>query len=207
MTPTGSTASTSTDQKESAAKEINRIFIELKAIFPGWGASIANAEIDAEMRRQWLRGILESGIRTREQIDGGLAIARKQSTPFLPSIGQFVSWCNQAYEASTGFPSEFDALAAMTREFSKPAELRDWTAHHGAVYWAFRSRDSYDWKNYDEKKLQAVFKATWNKARQLNASGHEFIIPLPAPEQSKEHIQSSPETAQSHISSLMDMLK
>jgi hypothetical protein len=48
------------------------------------------------MRQQWLIGFLENGITSDLQINEGMAKARKYNKPFLPSVGQFIEWCNQA---------------------------------------------------------------------------------------------------------------
>ncbi|HAT6800622.1 TPA: phage replication protein [Citrobacter freundii] len=79
---------------EQVAKIINGVFTQLLAAFPAALTGRDQTDMD-EIRRQWVMAFAENGVTTMEQVDAGMRVARRQAKPFLPSPGQFVSWCKQ----------------------------------------------------------------------------------------------------------------
>jgi hypothetical protein len=72
---------------------INKIFIELAAIYPAWKNAFPNQQALDECKRQWMKAFKENGLDQWEYIERGLKEARADKNPFLPSVGQFVDWC------------------------------------------------------------------------------------------------------------------
>jgi len=60
-------------------------------------------QADSGYRRNLYKALVERNITTPEQIKKGLETARKQTTPWLPSVGEFASWC----KASAPYHKEF----------------------------------------------------------------------------------------------------
>ncbi len=107
--------------QERASQLFNILSIQLQAVFPAMKTYLKNqSELD-EFRRQWVMAFAENGITTVEQINSGMRIARKQESPFLPSPGQFVTWCKQGQMQSMGLPSVDEAID----EFNRYCRLRD----------------------------------------------------------------------------------
>ncbi|MDU7496133.1 MAG: replication protein P [Providencia rettgeri] len=120
--------------KQQVAQVFNELFRQLKATFP---AAIANfkeqSDLD-EFKRQWTIAFIENGIRTLEQINVGMKIARQQTSPFLPSPGQFVQWCKQEDFTQLGLPTE----AELYEVFKKYCSERGWRRFNwpsNACYW------------------------------------------------------------------------
>lgn len=120
--------------KQQVAQVFNELFRQLKATFP---AAIANfkeqSDLD-EFKRQWTIAFIENGIRTLEQINIGMKIARRQTNPFLPSPGQFVQWCKQGDYTSLGLPTD-DELFDMFKAY---CSVRGWCRFNwqsNACYW------------------------------------------------------------------------
>lgn len=90
---------------EEAIELFNDLFQQLKMTFPASMANIKSQEDFDELRRQWVMAFAENNIRSTVQINAGMAIARKQETPFLPSPGQFVSWCKDGSFKAYGLPN------------------------------------------------------------------------------------------------------
>ena len=87
---------------------INRLFTELKGIYPAWKAAFGNqAELD-EAKRQWLKGFIEAELNQWEWIERGLSKCRQQDTPFLPSVGMFIELCR--IEQPTPYQLEMDRV-------------------------------------------------------------------------------------------------
>jgi len=65
----------------------------LKSCFPAWGVSIKGKAHQDETKRQWVKSFAENGINSQELVEIGMVEARKQPKAFMPSPGEFVSWC------------------------------------------------------------------------------------------------------------------
>ncbi|MGF7409308.1 MULTISPECIES: replication protein P [Providencia] len=120
--------------KQQVAQVFNELFRQLKATFP---AAIANfkeqSDLD-EFKRQWTIAFIENGIRTLEQINIGMKIARQQTNPFLPSPGQFVQWCKQGDYTALGLPTD-DELFDMFKEYCSVRGWRRFNWQSNACYW------------------------------------------------------------------------
>lgn len=207
LTRSSTTQATDSD-RQWTANAVNRVIHQLKAIFPAWTAALKTPELEAEARRQWLQGLLEAGINTDRQIHAGLARCRSHSSPFLPSVGQFVDWCRQAGEEASGMPVESMARSALNQELGKPAQHRNWARHHPAVYWAYTQRSTFDWKSCKDADQQKMFSDVWSEARKMARDGFDFRAVLPAPERGADSGPSepaSPEVAQKHCSEILSM--
>ena len=78
---------------EDDKRFINELFNQLTGIFPAWKAAFDGADGVRNAKRQWVKGLVESGVTDQECIEQGLSAARSLDSPFLPSVGQFISWC------------------------------------------------------------------------------------------------------------------
>ncbi|WP_455916181.1 replication protein P [Pantoea agglomerans] len=118
---------------EQAIKIFNELFRELKAAFPALMATIKEQDDLNELRRQWVLSFAENGITCMDQVKAGMKIARQQETPFLPSPGQFVAWCNQGEASRHGLPDS--------------DELYDMVMTYSARRGDFSSPEAYPWPN------------------------------------------------------------
>ncbi|WP_080729790.1 replication protein P [Vibrio vulnificus] len=115
---------------QTAAKIINKLFLELQACFPAWRQTFTSrAEIDAA-KRSWARGLFEAKITTQKQLDWGLAKARQSESPFWPSLGQFIKWC-QPDPSDYGLPDTRKAyLEELRRLKSRQIQLMVYMMTH-----------------------------------------------------------------------------
>lgn len=60
-----------------------------------------NQDDEMAVKRQWIIGFIENGI-TSAMINAGMRMARQQRNPFMPSIGQFMTWCEQGLAQQYG---------------------------------------------------------------------------------------------------------
>ena len=81
------------EPSEDDKRFINELFNQLTGIFPAWKAAFDGADGVRNAKRQWVRGLVESGVTDQDCIEQGLRAARSLDSPFLPSVGQFISWC------------------------------------------------------------------------------------------------------------------
>jgi len=169
----------SAQNRQQSIDLINKVFKSLKAIFPAWAVAIKDPEIEAQARQEWLKGLVENGINSDQQINAGLAKCRAHNSPFLPSIGQFVTWCKEAAGSMAGMPSESEARLAMIRELSRSPDIREWSQYHPAVRWAYTQKQSSDWKLLSTKDLSTAFHEIWIVAQKMARDNSSFDVPLP----------------------------
>jgi hypothetical protein len=173
MTPAGSTPSAT----RSDAEFVNRVFRSLQAIFPAWKSAFADDASVSEARRQWTMGLVEAGLTNPEAIRAGLAIARRHKSPFMPSVGQFIGWCQEAAKERMGFPSLDSAIVQIDRFMllrprGEPCEI------HPAAYWIYTQIDSYALRRADAKAARQMVEVIYRDAEAKAIAGFEF---QPAP--------------------------
>jgi hypothetical protein len=116
---------------EQVSVVFNDLFKQLRAMFPASMANIREQDDLNNFRQQWLLAFAENGIRTKAQVDAGLRIARQQERPFLPSPGQFVTWCQEGEGVAHGLPTS--------------AELYDLVVTYNAKKYRYPSPEAFPW--------------------------------------------------------------
>ncbi len=76
-----------------AAQHVNLIFVELRAAFPAWRATIKTKDELNAAKRSYTKALMESDLHSMALIQHGLEMARNSDIDFFPSAGKFVSWC------------------------------------------------------------------------------------------------------------------
>ncbi len=103
-----------------------------------------------EYQRQMVASFNESGVNTPRQVDIGLAKARAQSAPFLPSPGQFCEWCKPDAK-DYGLPSIDQAFQEARKEAYHSQDSRKWS--HPAVYKAAHDIGFFQLKSVQDDKI------------------------------------------------------
>ncbi len=76
-----------------SAGVINSIFAGLKAAYPAWRQTFTTDNDLEEAKKAWVKALIENRITSKEQVQQGLQQARKDTSPFWPSVGKFIEWC------------------------------------------------------------------------------------------------------------------
>lgn len=162
MTTQNGQTNFSVQNRQQAVDLINKVFKSLKAIFPAWAVAIKDQEIESQARQEWLKGLIENKVTNDYQIEAGLSKCRAINSPFLPSIGQFVSWCLSAGKAvHPPFESCYAELTAFIR-----AGRRDWNSLSDILHHTVRRNlDLYTYlkleKEYERiKSFEIAYNAT-----------------------------------------------
>jgi hypothetical protein len=87
-----------TDVSKEAANIVNLLFLDLQSIFPAWKASFPNDTLLQRAKKNWVKGFIENNVHTEQQVQRGLRKARQSTSPYFPSVGEFVGWCLGDYE-------------------------------------------------------------------------------------------------------------
>jgi hypothetical protein len=134
----------------------------LKAIFPAWSSAIKDQEAFNQIRAEWLKGLLENGIISDQQIEYGLQNARRHASPFLPSVGQFIQWCHDEPES---IHPTIEACYAELVAYIAAAQLNRKALSPILYHTVHKSMDFYNYKKIEReyeryKMFEIAFKAT-----------------------------------------------
>ena len=134
------------------AEVVEKIFRQLKAIFPAWKTAWPDEKALGSAQRSWTKGFMDAGICDIHQVEFGIKQCRKSGSPFAPSIGQFIQWCTPGPEAY-GMPTAADAwLEALMG-----------TASHEAVRVAANATGFFDLRaaKQEDKAMRARFERNY----------------------------------------------
>ncbi|WP_443092476.1 replication protein P [Basfia succiniciproducens] len=114
---------------------INRVFEQLIASCPIL-LTIQPEQLKI-IKQQWVLGFIEGGVTTFEQVKRGMAAVRAKSNGYLPSVGEFISWCKSGNEyAHLGLPSADDLAKRVKAFMGYGFELEDQFAFASDLeYW------------------------------------------------------------------------
>ena len=81
---------------DNAKHLVDRVFEQLKSIFPAWQYAWKDAKAIDAAKVEWVKAFLEGNVNTIDQLREGFKYARASESDFLPSSGKFVQWCNKS---------------------------------------------------------------------------------------------------------------
>ena len=142
---------------------INQLFANLKAIFPAWKSAFQKAGSYRLAKENWLQGLIDAGISDWSTIEAGLRAARKSNSPFMPSIGEFLSWCKGQ---DNDIPN---AVADVT--WVRDAELREESKAHFIDKYGFfveRGRRFFSIAAQKDFKVEMRDAFVFNKNKEVN---------------------------------------
>ncbi|HDX1086945.1 replication protein P [Pasteurella multocida] len=119
-------------------KTIDFLFTRLKTIFPAWKSAFSSDREYQEAKKYWLETLINERITSVAQIRVGVERARKSESPFFPSVGQFVAWCNDGALEAQGMPSLEELLE----------RIKAYSRFHG-----FDNQHEFQFKNNVEQYL------------------------------------------------------
>lgn len=180
---------------------VNRLFLELQAIFPAWRQAWPDDKALAAAKRSWIKGFAAAGINSLEQIRYGLEQCRLSGCDFAPSVGKFIQWCRPTPEL-LGLPSADAAYRAACR-IAHPAADR--SGVHPAVYHAACETGFYELASLPEEKSRRLFERAYELTVQMVLNGQPLReIPKALPEKVSV---SNPAAGRAALAALRQMLK
>ena len=173
-------AATLPRQADPATVEVvNRLFVELQAIFPAWRQAWPDDKALAAAKRSWIKGLAAAKITRLEQVRFGLEQCRLDGGDFIPSVGKFVARCRPTPE-SLGLPSPARAFREACANAHPAAEQR-WS--HEAVYHAACETGFHELRNLPEDKSRVLFERAYALTVRMLLAGEPLReIPKALPE-------------------------
>ena len=154
-----------------AEKLIDRVFEQLIASCPT--LLTVQPEQLKILKQQWILGFAENGIKTFEQVKRGMAAARAKANGYLPSVGEFISWCNSYDNHELGLPTQDELEARLQKYFGYAKEPHNFKFRSRAEYYLLKTiYDSYGKKKWEDcqRAMPKILAEVVEKAR----TGFEF---------------------------------
>lgn len=168
--PTGAMAyaSKQRDITPEAAEYINEVFTRLTAICPAWKQAFSSTDELNAVKKEWITGFYDSGIRSKHVVDYALAKLRESGEAFIPPVGKFIKWCREGSlpegtKDSLASYKEIQGYLAMPLESRKRSGLNPevyHTMHNLGDFYAFRHADKKRalemWTQEHERTLESL---------------------------------------------------
>lgn len=154
-----------------AEKLIDRVFEQLIASCPTL-LTIQSEQLKI-LKQQWILGFAENGIKTFEQVKRGMAAARAKANGYLPSVGEFISWCNSYNNHELGLPTQDELEARLQKYFGYAKEPHNFKFRSRAEYYLLKTiYDGYGKKKWEDcqRAMPKILAEVVEKAR----TGFEF---------------------------------
>lgn len=133
---------------DTAKHLVDRVFEQLKSIFPAWQYAWKDARAIDAAKVEWVKAFLEGNVNTIEQLREGFKHARASESDFLPSSGKFVQWCNK----SVCDPTDGYIRFVNRKEAQHPVEVET------------RSQVGFNCRSATAEKAEKI----WNKHYKIN---------------------------------------
>lgn len=159
---------------DNAMKLIDRMFVRLKSIFPAWKHAFDSVETYNETKHVWLEELLKSGLVTPQALKRGLDLAAKSESPFFPSVGQFIAWCQFEDYHALGLPTA-EELIQRYKNYMGYARFNqhEFEYQSKAEYWVLKTLYNQYWNKPLDDTLKAIPRIL-NEAAEKVRSGFEF---------------------------------
>ena len=158
---------------DNAVRLIDRMFIRLKSIFPAWKQAFASEAEYNETKQVWLEELFKAGIVNPQSLKRGLDLAAKSESPFFPSVGQFIAWCEFENYHELGLPTPEELSSRIQKYFGYAKEPHNVKFRSKAEYYLLKTiYDGYSKKKWEDcqKAMPKILAEVVEKAR----TGFEF---------------------------------
>lgn len=158
-----------------AKQLVNKLFESLMSIKPAWRQMIPSDKELAIQKAHFVKGFVENGICTPEQVAYGVKQARKDQSDFFPGVGRFISWCLPDPE-ELGLPDLEAAYQEAASKYRSPSK-KPWS--HPAVYHAGKTTGWFELGTEKRIKTFPIFKAAYTSIVERVMKGEVFTLPKP----------------------------
>ena len=162
------------DIPSNAVRLIDRMFVRLKSIFPAWKHAF-DSEIEYnETKQVWLEELFKAGIVNPQSLKRGLDLAAKSESPFFPSVGQFITWCQFEDYHALGLPTAEELIQRYKNDMCYARfNQHEFQYRSKAEYWVLKTLYNQYWNKPLDDTLKTIPRIL-NEAAEKVRSGFEF---------------------------------
>jgi hypothetical protein len=154
-----------------ARELVNKLFDSLKAAKPASSSAYPDEQSWRNGKIAYVRALIENEVTDQRLIALGIKRARKDLSPFFPSTGQFVAWC-QPQSVDVGLPEAAHAFFMVCSGAHSPHQMK-WP--HGALYELGRR---LGWSELHQGKVsEKAFKEEYQRIIKEVFFGQTFEVP------------------------------
>lgn len=184
---------------EEMEEFINWLFFEIQSILPAFKqAWPTKGEYDGA-KRNWILALCESDLKSIQQIKMGLKSLRAQTSPFVPTCGQFIALCKPSAHDLGLPPVEKAYIEACEAAHPQGSKIFS----HKVVENAFINVGSYNLRTYPKSSSYPMFEHAYQLSCQAFMNG-EKLAEIPKAIEGKT---SDLITKQKGIAALSDIKK
>ena len=184
---------------ENDKKTVNSVLERLQISFPAWRVAFPTERAWMLAKQEWMMALVNAGCVTEEMLSLGFKKARESDTPYFPSPGMFIKWCQLSPE-SFGMPTLEQALYEVSRH----------KASHPAVTLAAKAT-RFERETLSASEYKPVFERAYDllvgRVMRGEDLGAEILKALPTQDQIKHSPEFYQETGQRGVSSLKALFK
>lgn len=211
-TPPGATNSSINQQ---TIQLVNKIFDRLRAIYPAWKQAIPTTAAEQAAKKEWLGGLMDAGISDYSLIEAGLNACRGSGSPFWPTVGQFIGFCNKAACDQMGALETMEAYRHLLGYYTVPTQSRDVCDLNPIVYHLVSDQgfDVFAFREMSSEKAVKYFSNQYRSVLKYLVAGGEMRRPVQVdmridnPSGVTHRGRTSKETAKKNIAAMRQMLK
>jgi len=191
-----------------AADYINDVFKRLTAICPAWKQAFASTEELNSVKKEWITGFFDSGIRSKAVVDYALSKLRESGDAFIPPVGRFIGWCREG-NLPEGTKNSLQGYKEVCEYQCLPREKRQPSGLSPEVWHTLNNLgDIANWRQMDKLKHKKYWDEEHEITLELLRNGGVMDI-APPPRQAIER-QKKPldkTKAISRIQAMREQLK
>lgn len=131
---------------------ITGIFKRLQSACPAWRQSLAGLPVEEaqellrQTKRDWLNTFMGHGINDMRLIDYAFTRLLASSNPFMPTVGQFIAWCNEG-KVPEGTKTPLEAYKEISQYQCLPREKRQpWGLSPEVYHTLYNLGDHVSWR-------------------------------------------------------------
>jgi len=175
-------------------QHIDEVIKQLAAVFPAWQAAIKTQDQANNLKRVWFDEVNRQGL-TEEDLKQGLLKARQSDSPYLPSLGQFIGWCQPAKYLTVERAWQIAAMSG-TQPITNPL-----------VAEAVKRTGKYDIINRPERDIKPLFKDHYEEVISEAKQGAQFKLPPPQePKKEIDFQKIDRQESRKYIDRIMELL-
>ena len=159
---------------DNSVRLIDRMFIRLKSIFPAWKQAFASEAEYNETKQVWLEELFKAGVVSPQSLKRGLDLAAKSESPFFPSVGQFIAWCQFEDYHALGLPTAEDLIQRYKNYIGYARfNQHEFKYRSKAEYWVLKALYNQYWNKPLDDTLKAIPRVLSEAAEKVRL-GFEF---------------------------------
>ena len=180
-TQAGQTTQNFKNISSGTAEVVNKIFVQLQAIYPAWRQAYSSDQEAGETKKQWIKGLIEAGMSDLSLIDAAIQTCRGSGKPFIPTVGEFIGYCRKAAQDRLGAFGVMEAYKKLLAYYTLPIQHREPSNLDKFIYHTIYQKDFdvYRFKGMDSEPALEHFSKHYRRTIDHVLNGGDIVEASP----------------------------